>query len=122
MRGDPAAVPAGVYAKAYLEKLGVWKAVSARIVPSASVRAALAAVENGAADAAIVYRTDLTGAHGASLALAIPVADGPPIVYPAAITAASKIPDATNFLDFLKTSTARSIFSKHGFSVYTASG
>ena len=42
--GDPAAVPAGVYAKAYLERLGIWPVVSAKFVPSASVRVALAAV------------------------------------------------------------------------------
>ena len=52
--GDPAAVPAGVYAKAFLEQLGIWNQISARLVPSASVRVALAAVENGAADVAIV--------------------------------------------------------------------
>ena len=41
--GDPAAVPAGIYARQYLEKEGVWEAVSARIVPTGSVRAALTA-------------------------------------------------------------------------------
>src|SRR5688572_12427907 len=51
--GDPTAVPAGVYAKAYLEKLGIWSTLAPSTVPSASVRLALAAVENGAADAAI---------------------------------------------------------------------
>jgi molybdate transport system substrate-binding protein len=114
--GDPAAVPAGVYAKAYLRKLGVWEAVSARMVPSASVRAALAAVENGAVDAAIVYRTDLAGARRASLALAIPFADGPRIVYPAAVIRSGRNRDAaTRLLAWLQGAEASRIFEAAGF-------
>ena len=114
--GDPAAVPAGVYAKAYLRKVGIWEAVSARIVPSASVRAALAAVENGAADAAIVYRTDLHATRRASLALAIPIADGPRIVYPAAVIRSGRNRDAaTRFLGWLQSTEALRIFEAAGF-------
>lgn len=114
--GDPAAVPAGVYAKSYLQKIGIWEAVSARMVPSASVRAALAAVENGAADAAIVYRTDLAGASRASFALAIPVSDGPRIVYPAAIIRSGHNRDAARrLLSWLQDAEAFRIFQAAGF-------
>jgi molybdate transport system substrate-binding protein len=41
--GDPAAVPAGVYAKQYLQTLGIWPELSKKIVPSGSVRLALTA-------------------------------------------------------------------------------
>jgi hypothetical protein len=51
--GDPAAVPAGVYARRYLEQRGLWVAYEARIVPTTNVRAALGAVETGSVDAAI---------------------------------------------------------------------
>jgi len=114
--GDPAAVPAGVYAKAYLEKLGIWPVVSGKIVPSASVRMALAAVENGAADAAIVYRTDITAAGRAVLALAIPVADGPRIVYPAAVIRSGHHREAAaRFLAWLRRGEAGRIFEAAGF-------
>ena len=114
--GDPAAVPAGVYAKAYFEKLGIWPLVLAKAVPSASVRVALAAVENGAADAAIVYRTDVVAAHGAVLALAIPVADGPRIVYPAAIIRSGRNREAASrLLAWLRQSEAVRIFEAAGF-------
>ena len=114
--GDPAAVPAGVYAKSYLQRLGIWEAVSARTVPSPSVRAALAAVENGAADAAIVYRTDLASTHRASLALAIPVADGPRIVYPAALIRSGRNRDAAaRLLAWLQGPEATGIFRAAGF-------
>ena len=53
--GDPAAVPAGVYARRYLEQRGLWTAYESRVVPTTNVRAALAAVETGSVDAAIVY-------------------------------------------------------------------
>ena len=56
--GDPAAVPAGVYARQYLERIGQWARLEPKIVPSANVRAALTAVQNGSADAAFVYATD----------------------------------------------------------------
>ena len=39
--GDPESVPAGVYARLYLERVGLWSALRPRLVPSASVRAAL---------------------------------------------------------------------------------
>jgi len=55
---DTKGVPAGIYAKEYLEKIGVWEAVKERVVPTENVRAALAAVESGNADAGIVYKTD----------------------------------------------------------------
>jgi molybdate transport system substrate-binding protein len=114
--GDPTAVPAGVYAKSYLEKLGIWEQLAARLVPSGSVRLALAAVENGAADAAIVYRTDLASARRATLALAIPVSEGPRIVYPAAVLRGGRHRDAAaRFVRWLRGPEASSIFRAAGF-------
>jgi molybdate transport system substrate-binding protein len=114
--GDPAAVPAGVYAKAYLEKIGVWPAIAAKIVPSSSVRLALAAVENGAADAAIVYRTAIATARRATLALSIPIAEGPRIVYPAAVIRTGRNREgARQFLTWLRGGEAAAIFRAAGF-------
>src|SRR5688572_19803719 len=114
--GDPAAVPAGIYARTYLERLGVWTAISKKVVPSASVRLALAAVENGAVDAAIVYQTDLASARRASLALAIPVAEGPRIVYPAAVIGSGRNREAAvRFLTWLRGAEAAAIFRSAGF-------
>ncbi|HEY6148784.1 MAG TPA: molybdate ABC transporter substrate-binding protein, partial [Thermoanaerobaculia bacterium] len=55
---DPAAVPAGKYAKKWLESLGLWAQAAPKVVPTLDVRAALAAVETQAAPAAVVYTTD----------------------------------------------------------------
>ena len=114
--GDPAAVPAGVYAKQYLEKEGLWTALEPRIVPTGSVRAALAAVESGAADAGIVYRSDAHIAKRASVAWLVPMDRGPRIVYPAARIRTSRQPDEANrFLAFLASDPAQGIFEQFGF-------
>jgi molybdate transport system substrate-binding protein len=113
--GDPAAVPAGVYARAYLEKIGIWEAVAHKVVPSGSVRLALAAVENGAVDAAIVYRTDITTAQRAREALVIPAAEGPRIVYPAVALRGGNPTGAERFLDLLQDAEAARIFERAGF-------
>jgi molybdate transport system substrate-binding protein len=114
--GDPAAVPAGVYAKQYLESEGLWTALAPRIVPSGSVRAALAAVESGAADAAIVYRTDIRVALKATVAWLVPADRGPRIVYPAAIVKTTgSANEAKRFVDFLRSGEAARIFQRFGF-------
>ena len=118
--GDPAAVPAGVYAKAYLQRIGLWTAVESKLIPSGSVRVALAAIENGAADAAIVYRTDVATARRARLAFVVPTADGPTIVYPAAAMRTGANPQAARrLLAFLQTPEAAAIFRRAGFLTLT---
>jgi molybdate transport system substrate-binding protein len=119
--GDPAAVPAGVYAKQYLEKEGLWDAVAARIVPTGSVRAALAAVESGAVDAAIVYRTDARVALKATVAWVVAIDRGPRIVYPAAIVRTSMHQaEAARFLNFLRSAQAARVFERAGFTAIPA--
>jgi len=114
--GDPAAVPAGVYARQYLEMLGIWRDLSAKVVPSGSVRLALSAVESGAADAAIVYHTDIAAAAHAREALVIPAPQGPRIVYPAARVLAGRNPDgARRLLAFLRSPEATAAFTRAGF-------
>ena len=56
--GEPAAVPAGVYGRAWLERQGAWARLEARVVPFPTVTAVVSAVANGRVDAGIVYRTD----------------------------------------------------------------
>jgi molybdate transport system substrate-binding protein len=114
--GDPAAVPAGVYAAAYLKSRGLGAAYESRIVPTANVRAALAAVENGGTDAAIVYATDVRQSTRARAAILIPVDQAPPIVYPAAVVEATKHRQAAErFLAFLQSPAARDVLARHGF-------
>ena len=114
--GDPAAVPAGVYARRYLEQRGLWAAYEPRVVPTTNVRAALTAVETGSVDAAIVYLTDLAAARTAVLAFTVPAADGPRIVYPVAILASARNKaEAKRFLAFLRRPESGAIFGRYKF-------
>jgi molybdate transport system substrate-binding protein len=113
--GDPEAVPAGIYARRWLEGHGLWERLRGRVVPTLDVRAALAAVESGAADAGIVYRSDLAMARGVRLALEIPADETARIVYPAAVLASSKNPEARPFLEHLRSPDARAVFTRFGF-------
>ncbi len=114
--GEPSAVPAGVYARQYLEKTGLWAALRPKLVPTSSVRAALAAVDSGASDAAIVYVTDAAVARSARIAFTVPAADAPEIVYPAAVGARARDKqEAARFLEFLRGPEAAAIFRAHGF-------
>jgi molybdate transport system substrate-binding protein len=115
--GDPAAVPAGVYARQYLERIGQWTRLEPKVVPSGNVRAALTAVENGSADAAFVYATDVRLAPQLTVVATITGSAAPPIVYPACVVKTARQPAAAaRFLRFLRSPPGRAILEKHGFS------
>ena len=56
--GNPDSVPAGRYARQWLEALGAWSDLEDRLLPTPDVRAALAAVRSGGAPLGVVYATD----------------------------------------------------------------
>ena len=113
---DPQTVPAGIYSKKYLEKLGLWPALSPKVVPTDNVRAALAAVESGNVQAGMVYKTDAAISKHVKIACTVPPADGPAILYPMALVKDSKDPAAARkFLDYLDSPEATRVFEKFGF-------
>ena len=113
--GDPQAVPAGIYARQWLEKRGLWERVRDRVVPTLDVRAALAAVESGNADAGIVYRTDAAISRRVRVAFEVPADEAPRIVYPAALLAGARGPAARAFFEHLRSPEAREVFERLGF-------
>jgi molybdate transport system substrate-binding protein len=113
---DPKAVPAGVYAKAWLEKLGLWPAIRPKVIPTENVRAALAAVASGNVDAGVVYKTDAAISRNVKIACEVPRADGPDIRYPMALVkGAAHAEAAKKFLDYLASEEAGQIFVRYGF-------
>jgi len=113
---DTKAVPAGKYAKAALEHLGVWAAVEAKTAPAENVRAALTFVAKGEAPLGIVYRSDAIADKTIKIVGEFPGDSHPPIVYPAAVTTSSKLPDAAMaFISYLKSPEGQAIFSQAGF-------
>ena len=113
---EPQTVPAGIYAREYLQKLGIWESIKERVVPTENVRAALAAVESGNVDAGIVYKTDSLLSKKVKVAVEIPAAEGPKISYPLAVIKSSKEPErAKKLADYLAGPAAQKIFEKFGF-------
>ena len=111
---DVQSVPVGKYAKAALEKLGAWQAAAPKFAMADSVRAALALVARGEAVLGIVYETDAKVEPGVKIVGAFPPDSHPPIVYPVAATVSAKS-GADDYLAFLRTQAAKSIFENYGF-------
>ncbi len=114
---DTNAVPAGKYGKAALEKLGVWDQVSGQIAQAENVRAALALVARVEAPLGIVYQTDAAVEPGVRIVATFPADTHPPIIYPIALLAGSKNPDAAAYLAYLEGTKARPLFERQGFTV-----
>jgi molybdate transport system substrate-binding protein len=111
---DPAAVPAGKYARAALTSLGAWDAVASRITAGENVRAALLLVARGEAPLGIVYRTDALADPRVRVVDTYPESSHPPITYPAALTRQAR-PAAGKVLAFLESDRARVVFEQQGF-------
>jgi molybdate transport system substrate-binding protein len=114
---DPQAVPAGVYARSWLESIGLWDKLKDRVVPTLNVRAALSAVESENVDAGIVYRTDAAISKRTKVAFEVPREQGPPIVYPLAPLAASRSRATADLVRYLTSPAARAVYERHGFVV-----
>jgi molybdate transport system substrate-binding protein len=114
---DPAAVPAGVYARSWLEKEGLWRRLADRVVPALDVRAALAAVASGNLPAGIVYATDATSSPRVRVIYRVPQARAPTVRYFAApvVQDGSTSRQAVKLIAFLQGEKAHAIFSRYGF-------
>lgn len=109
---DPAHVPAGRYARRALEATGLWARLAPRVIPTADVRAALAAVETGAADAAVVYASDTLAAPDLPVVHRFRDADAPPILYAGSVTRGGSDLDRA-FLQMAAAS--RDVWARRGF-------
>jgi len=109
-------VPVGLYAKAALEKLGVWPAAEPKMAMTANVRAALVLVARGEAPLGIVYATDAKVEPGVKIVGTFPDNSHDPIVYPVAATVNAK-PETAAYLTFLRSAAAKTIFESYGFAV-----
>lgn len=115
---EPKTVPAGIYAKEYLQKQKLWSAIEAKVVPTENARAALAAVEAGNVEAGIVYKTDAATSKKVKVAYEVPAEDSPDISYPMAVIKDSKqLEAAKRFLKQLGSAEAGRVFEKFGFIV-----
>jgi len=108
-------VPAGKYARAALESLGLWAAVQPRVVESENVRAALVLVARAEAPLGVVYATDAKAEPRVKIVATFPETSHPPIIYPVARVRASTHAQAAAFVAWLESDEARAIFARYGF-------
>lgn len=113
---DVKAVPAGLYAKAALEKLGAWKAAEPKLAMAENVRATLAFVARNETPIGIVYETDAKIEPKVKIVGVFPAGSHPAVTYPVAATADGKSPATARYLAFLRSKEAKAIFERYGFS------
>ena len=117
--GDPASVPAGQYSEEALTNLGIWDKIQDKVSFGTNVTEVLNQVAAASADAGIVYATD-----AASMADKVEVVAEAPegslsekVIYPVAVvkgTAHEEV--AKEFVAFLQTDKAITVFDDYGFS------
>lgn len=117
--GQTESVPAGIYAKQSLTRMGWYAALKSRMVGTADVRAALSLVERGECAAGIVYATDAKISHKVALLGELPMHSYQPIIYPIGLTLAGQSSaDAAKLIAFIGSSKqAKAIFRHYGFNV-----
>jgi molybdate transport system substrate-binding protein len=112
-----ASCPGGIYAKQALTGLGVWDKVEPKLAQADNIRSALNLVARGEAHFGIVYATDAKAEPKVKVVGTFPESSHSPIVYPVAILASSKNPDAASFVAFLTSQAATKILLDQGFSI-----
>lgn len=114
---DPALAPAGAYAEEALRSAGVWDRLRDKILFGKDVRAAMTYVEVGNADAGIVYRTDALSSGSLEVAYSVDPALHSTVIYPVvAVNGSSNAGDASEYLEYLSSEEAISVFRRFGFS------
>ncbi|WP_407313180.1 molybdate ABC transporter substrate-binding protein [Desulfosporosinus sp. SB140] len=114
--GTPKSVPAGQYAQEALTNLKLWDSLQPKLVMAKDVTSVLNYVETGNADAGFVYKSDAQSSTKVKVVAAVPANSYKPVVYPAAIIAATKNKQAaSDFLKYLQGPDAQQVFAKYGF-------
>ncbi|MGI9384766.1 MAG: molybdate ABC transporter substrate-binding protein [Methyloligellaceae bacterium] len=114
--GDPAHVPAGLYARQALEHLGLWRKLEPRLALADNVRAALALVARGEAPLGIVYETDARITDRIKVLGVFPKGSHKPITYPFATLKGAATREVRALFDFITGAPGRAVFRAHGFS------
>ena len=112
---NPDFVPAGEYATASLEWLGVWPEVANKLAPGNDVRNTLLLVERGESSLGIVYQTDVVASQHVRIVDRFPLESHPPIIYSFGVVKNRDVPAVMSFYNFLTGPKAMEIFKNYGF-------
>lgn len=113
--GFTASVPAGIYAKTALERLGLWGVLAPHVAEVDNVRQALALVARGEAPLGIVYASDVRVVPGLDVLAVFPADSHPAIAYQGAVTAQSDDAGAAAFLELLMGPVGQAALAQAGF-------
>jgi molybdate transport system substrate-binding protein len=113
----PDSVPAGIYAKQSLTKLGMWQALEPRMAMARDVRAALNLVVLRQSPLGIVYHSDAVSEPRVKVLATFPGGSHKPIVYPVAIVKGHDDAAARAVLAALESARAAAVFKHWGFDV-----
>ena len=123
--GDPDAVPAGTYARRWMQSVDcggrrLWDAVKDRVAPAPDVRAALGLVLADPRVIGVVYRTDQI-AFAERTRVLYEVTGGPPIRYVLAqVAEGDNAAGGRRFYDYLAGARGAEAFRRHGFTPLSA--
>jgi molybdate transport system substrate-binding protein len=117
---DPESSQTGQYSKRALISLDLWDDVAPKVLKTASIRDALAAVADHKAVLGLVYQTDLQNGAPIHVVGRLPDDSHPPIAYSFALTREAG-PEARNLLTFLESDTARAAYVHAGFEIHPLS-
>lgn len=116
--GDPATVPAGMYAKQVFEGMNLYETLKPKFVLASDVRHVLSLIESKQVDAGLVYKTDALISPQVKI---VDTADSSlhnPIIYPMGVLSATQSPiEVTEYYNYLQTEQVKETFVKYGFSV-----
>lgn len=114
--GEPKSVPAGQYASEVFTFLNISDKLKDKLVLAKDVRQVLTYVETGEVDAGIVFLTDAKTSSKVKVVSEASESSHSKVIYPAAIIKSSKNVDAAkDFMVFLSSNQAKSVFEKYGF-------
>jgi len=113
--GTPETVPAGRRARATLERAGLWRAISPKLVFTQTARQSLYQVARGEVDAGLVYATEAASSR-VKVRTVIEVPLDNPIVYSiGALSGTGNESRALGFIAFVRSEAGQAILAKHGF-------
>jgi molybdate transport system substrate-binding protein len=120
---EPNSVPAGIYAREALQKVGLWEALQERLIPGTNVRTTLGYVATGVVPIGIVYSSDALASSGVHVLHEIDPELHSAIVYPLLLLRHSRrTPGAAELFDFLISPSTAAVFARHGFTPVQPTG
>lgn len=116
--GEPRTVPIGQFAQEVFHYFGLTQQIKPKLVYAKSALEIISYVTSGNVDAGITHNTTAHQSHDVKIVAIAPQKSHTPVIYPVAVLKNSKSPMAAKeFVRFLFSQEARSVFQGYGYTV-----